>query len=88
MAASTGSRIWASFRTTKILREYQRHNWVEHPKTSAILALTSMRKEGKAIEELSSKVQSHSSQLNRGLGDINKLQEDFKDLRKKNPSLL
>jgi hypothetical protein len=88
VAASTGSRIWASFRTTEILKEYQRHNWVEHPKTSAILALTSMRKEGKAIEELSSKVQSHSSQLNRGLGDIKKLQEEFKDLKKKNPSLL
>jgi hypothetical protein len=88
VAASTGSRILASFRTTEILKEYQRHNWVEHPKTSAILALTSMRKEGKAIEELSSKVQSHSSQLNQRLGDIKKLQEDLKDLKKKNPSLL
>lgn len=87
VAASTGSRIWASFRTTEILKEYQRHNWVEHPKTSAILALTSMRKEGKAIEELSSKVQSHGSALNRQTGDIKKLQEDMKDLKKKNPSL-
>jgi peptidoglycan hydrolase CwlO-like protein len=60
---------------------------VEHPKTSAILALTSMRKEGKAIEELSSKVQSHGSAINRQTGDIKKLQEDMKDLKRKNPSL-
>jgi hypothetical protein len=88
VAASTGSRIWASFRTTEILKEYQRHNWVEHPKTSAILALTSMRKEGKAIEELSGKVQSQGTVLNRATGDVKKLQEDMKELKRKNPSLL
>jgi hypothetical protein len=46
-----------------------------------------MRREGKAIEELSSKVQSHGSALNPQTGDIKKLQEDMKDLKKMNPSL-
>jgi hypothetical protein len=43
-AASTGSYVWAAFLTVHLLKEYQRHNWVEHPKTSSILALTSMGK--------------------------------------------
>jgi hypothetical protein len=87
-AASTGSYVWAAFRTAQLLKEYQRHNWVEHPKTSSILALTSMRKEGKAIEELASKVQGHTTMFTRVNGDIKKCQEEMKDLKKKNPSLL
>lgn len=85
---SLGSMIWASFRTSELLKEYQRHNWVEHPKTSSILALTSMRKEGKAIEEVNSKLIAHNTVLNRHTGDIKKLQDDIKELKKKNPSLV
>jgi hypothetical protein len=69
-AASTGSYVWAAFRTAYLLKEYQRHNWVEHLKTSSILALTSMRKEGKAIEELSSKLQGHTSMFSRITGKM------------------
>jgi uncharacterized coiled-coil protein SlyX len=47
-----------------------------------------MRKEGKAIEELSGKVQSQGTVLNRATGDVKKLQEDMKELKRKNPSLL
>lgn len=84
---SLGSMIWASFRTTELLKEYQRHNWVEHPKTSSILALTSMRKEGKAIEEINSKLNSQNVAINRHTGDIKKIQDNMKDLKRKNPSL-
>ena len=84
---SLGSKIWASFRTSELLKEYQRHNWVEHPKTSSILALTSMRKEGKAIEEINSKLNSQNAAINRHTGDIKKVQDDVKDLKRKNPSL-
>eukprot|EP00956_Cyclotella_meneghiniana_P032987 scaffold92597_cov45-Cyclotella_meneghiniana.AAC.2 len=70
-----------------IATEYQRHNWVEHPKTSSILALTSMRKEGKAIEEINSKLNSQNAAINRHTGDIKKVQDDVKDLKRKNPYL-
>lgn len=73
--ASMGSMIWSSFQTSTMLKEYQRHTWVEHPKTSSILALTSMRKEGKAIEEVGSKLTAQSTLINRHTGDIKKLQE-------------
>jgi hypothetical protein len=82
-----GSMIWASFRTTELLKEYQRHNWVEHPKMSSILALTSMRKEGKAIEEINSKLNSQNVTINWHTGDIKKIQDNMKDLKRKNPSL-
>lgn len=37
-----GSKVWASFRTVEMLKSYQLHEWVEHPKASSILALTSI----------------------------------------------
>jgi hypothetical protein len=68
----------------ELLKEYQRNNWVEHPKTSSILARTAMRREGKLLEDLSSKMQGVSTIVNRHTGDIKKLQEDFKDVKKNN----
>ena len=85
--ASVGSMIWSSFRTTQLLKDYQRHGWVEHPKTSSILALTSMRKEGRAVEELTSKVNSQTTTLNRHGNEIKRIVDDLKELKKKNPSL-
>jgi len=81
---AAGSYVWASFQTTELLKEYQLHNWVEHPKTSSILARTAMRKEGKALEELTSKVQSQSVLVNRHTGDIKELQKDMKLVKKDN----
>ena len=43
-----------------------------------------MRKEGKAIEEVNSKLTAQSTLVNRHTGDIKKIQEEIKDLKKKN----
>ena len=80
---SAGSYVWASFQTTELFKEYQLHNWGEHPKTSSILARTAMRKEGKALEDLAAKVQSHTTLVNRHAGDIKELQKDVKALKMK-----
>jgi hypothetical protein len=85
--ASMGSMIWSSFKTAELLKEYQRHNWIEHPKTSSILALTSMRKEGRALEELTTKLNTNVATVNRHTTEIKRVADDLKDLRKKNPSL-
>lgn len=81
---AAGSYVWASFQTTELLKEYQLHNWVEHPKTSSILARTAMHKEGKALEELSTKLQSQSVLVNRHTGEIKELQKDMKLVKKDN----
>jgi hypothetical protein len=81
------SKVWASLCTTQMLKLYQLNNWVEHYKTSAILAVTSMRKEGKANEQMSSTLGSHTSTLHSHTTALKKHKEILDDLKRKNPSL-
>jgi hypothetical protein len=76
--ATLGSKVWASFVTANMLRGYQTNNWVEHPKTSSILALTAMRKEGRALQQMMATLGSHTSTLQSHTTDIKKLKEDMK----------
>jgi hypothetical protein len=85
--ATMGSKVWASFRTTEMLKSYQLHEWVEHPKASSILALTSIRKEGKIVAETVSKLKDQSSTIVKHTGEIKALKDDVKALKQKNPSL-
>jgi hypothetical protein len=55
--ATVGSKIWCSLCKAKTLTEYTDDNWVEHPKTSSILVLTSLRKEGKGLAEAMAKLE-------------------------------
>jgi hypothetical protein len=73
--------IWGSFRTTKLLEEYQRLKFYQHPHVSNMLALTSMQREGKKVKKalatlgtLSKSVESHHSKI--GL-----LEKDVKALK-------
>ncbi len=43
--------IWGSFRTTKLLEEYQQLKFYQHPHVSNMLALTSLQWEGKKVEK-------------------------------------
>jgi hypothetical protein len=81
-------RRWASLCTTQMLKSYQLNNWVEHYKTLAILAVTSMKKEGRAIEQMSSTLGSHTSTLQSHTIALKKHKEILDDLKRKNPSLL
>jgi hypothetical protein len=81
------SKVWASLCTAQMLKSYQLNNWVEHYKTSAILAVTSMRKEGKAIEQMSSTLGSHTSTLQQHTTALKRHKDMLDDLKKKNPSL-
>jgi hypothetical protein len=47
---NTAGMIWGSFRTTKLLEEYPRLNFYQHPHVSNMLALTSLQQEGKKVE--------------------------------------
>jgi hypothetical protein len=62
--------IWGSFRTTKLLEEYQRLKFYQHPHISNMLALTSLQREGKKVEKalsalggLAKTVEAHQSKL-------------------------
>jgi hypothetical protein len=43
--------IWGSFRTTKLLEEYQRLKFYQNPHISNMLALTLLQQEGKKVEK-------------------------------------
>jgi archaellum component FlaC len=47
---NTAGMIWGSFRTTKLLEEYRRLKFYQHPHVSNMLALTSLQREGKKVE--------------------------------------
>ncbi len=62
--------IWGSLRTTKLLVEYQRLKFYQHPHISNMLALTSLQREGKKVEKalstlggLAKTVEAHQSKL-------------------------
>ena len=82
-----GSKAWASFRTVEMLKSYQLHEWVEHPKASSILALTSIRKEGKIVSDTVAKLRDSASTIVKHTGEIKSIKEDIKALKKNNPSL-
>ena len=47
---NTAGMIWGSFRATKLLEEYRRLKFYQHPHVSNMLALTSLQREGKKVE--------------------------------------
>jgi hypothetical protein len=47
---NTAGMIWGSFRMAKLLEEYHRLKFYQHPHVSNMLALTSLQQEGKKVE--------------------------------------
>ena len=47
-----GAMLWGSFQATKLVQEFARHGFTDHPRISTLLAITSMQKEGVAIKKL------------------------------------
>ena len=44
--------MWGSMQTTVLVEEYAINNFIDHPKISFILALSSMQKEGLQLKKL------------------------------------
>jgi cell division protein FtsB len=85
--ATMGSMVWASFRTSELLKSYQTHKWVGHPQTSSILAFTSIQKKGKAQKEMQSALDTLKSTTSCLEREVNKVKEDQKEMICKNTSL-
>ena len=47
-----GGMVWGSMQTAMLLEDYAKYNFVDHPKVSAMLALSAMRKEGLSVLKL------------------------------------
>jgi hypothetical protein len=85
--ASTGSMMWGSFRTTQFLKSYQDLGWANNPKVAIALTFASMKKEGSALGDLTTRVGSLESTAGNHARDIRGLTTKFNDLKSKNPSL-
>jgi hypothetical protein len=48
---NTGGMLWGSFWTTKLLKEYQRLKFYQHPHILNMLTLMSLQREGKKVEK-------------------------------------
>ena len=66
---------------------YRRDRFIECPKVTSILALTSMEREGKSLAEAMSAFQGDKEKLNKVDALAKKLEKDIKTLKDKNPQL-
>ena len=72
----SSAMIWGSFQTNKVLQEYLRLRFTQHPQVSYIMAQTSMQRKGKTIQEAAASLKA-SAEL------LKSLDKDLKELKKK-----
>lgn len=72
---SGGAMLWGSFQATKLVQEFAKHGFTDHPRISSLLAITlytSMQKEGVLIKKL-------EKDLNRETGKLAALEKKVND---------
>ena len=79
--------IWGSLNTTDLLMEYMMLRWIQHPQVSSILALTSLQREGKAVNEAVAALKTEKSTITTHTTQIDRIQKDLTALKKDNPTL-
>jgi hypothetical protein len=79
---NTGGMIWGSFRTTKLLEEYQRLKFYQHPHVSNMLALTSLQQEGKKVKKAVSTMVTLTKTVEVHQSKIVQIEKDLKRLKK------
>ncbi len=72
--------IWGLFCTTKLLEEYQRLKFYQHPHISNMLALTSLQQEGKKVEKALSTLGGLAKAVEAHQSKIGQLEKDLKAL--------
>ena len=79
---NTGGMIWGSFRTAKLLEEYQRLKFYQHPHVLNMLALTSLQREGKKVEKVVSTMATLIKTVEVHQSKIVQIEKDLKGLKK------
>ena len=78
---NTAGMIWGSFRTTKLLEEYRRLKFYQHPHVSNMLALTSLQREGKKVETALSSLGTLTKDLEKVKSQCGQLERDVKAMK-------
>jgi hypothetical protein len=78
---NTAGMIWGSFRTTKLLEEYNRLKFYQHPHVSNMLALTSLQQEGKKVETTLSMLGTLTKDVKKLKSQCGQCEKDVKALK-------
>ena len=78
---NTAGMIWGSFRTTKLLEEYRRLTFYQHPHVSNMLALTSLQREGKKVETTLSTLGTLTKDVENMKTKFGQLERDFEGFK-------
>ena len=78
---NTARIIWGSFRTTKLLEEYRHLKFYQHPHVSNMLALTSLQREGKKVENALSTLGTLTKDVEKVKSQCNQHEKDIKALK-------
>ena len=85
--------IWGCFKATDLAEEYRKQKFIEHPKALAILALTSIEREGKSMALLEQRIAKQIADANKGDKilkfdtRIQTVENKLKNILAKNPEL-
>jgi len=78
---------WGAMVGTDRVEEYRRENYIEHPKITSILALTSMEKEGNAASEVLSALKSEKDKTVALTSRMTAAEKKLNNLKDKNSNL-
>ena len=79
---NTGGMIWGSFCSAKLLEEYQRLKFYQHPHVLNMLALTSLQHEGKRVEKAVSTLGTLAKLVEMHQSKIVQIEKELKGLKK------
>ncbi len=78
---NTAGMIWGSFRTTKLLEEYRQLKFYQHPHVLNMLALTSLQREGKKVENALSTLGTLTKDVEKLKSQCGQCERDVKALK-------
>ena len=84
---TAGSMLYGMMRSTQMLQAYGELGWIRHPDVSSALVVAALQKEGKAVTEALAKAKAKDPQVATNKSNISSLENRFKELLKKNPTL-
>lgn len=86
-ATSSAAMIWGSMKATDLAEEFKKQKFIEHPKVVSILALTSIEREGKAINDALKDIKAEKETVNKVEKRVQAVETTIKNLRAKNSDL-
>ena len=84
---TAGSMLYGMMRSTQMLQAYGELGWIRHPDVSSALVVAALQKVGKAVTDALAKAKAKDPQIATNKSNISSLENKFKELLRKNPTL-